>query len=244
MLSQPEERAVQCKVCNIQFANIKDLREHIPVHMDNLVLGTRVNVDENIIHRFYQINDKYGNEYNLSDSESDNETYPHECPKCGCLFNRAYKLNQHINTLHPNFMLALPHFCKTCYRSFSTEALLNRHNKHQCDNTLKKYACSQCNIKFMWESNWEKHNKRYHPQAVSNDQKNYQCNICGKSYLIKRTLERHQRIHDPAEKKFACPMCNKRFFRSDYLRPHMLNVHGSSKEDVDRVLWNRRQTNL
>lgn len=97
----------------------------------------------------------------------------------------------------------------------------------------------------MWENNLEAHNKRYHTQHLHlelyGEQKLYQCNVCGKEYQIKRTLERHQRIHDPAEKKFECPLCHKRFFRSDYLRPHMINVHGSTKEDVDQVLWHRRQ---
>lgn len=46
----------------------------------------------------------------------------------------------------------------------------------------------------------------------------YRCKHCTKCYSTKKSLQRHMLIHD--EKKFACNVCNMKFYRPDRLKSH------------------------
>ncbi|XP_014472052.1 PREDICTED: zinc finger protein 595-like [Dinoponera quadriceps] len=47
----------------------------------------------------------------------------------------------------------------------------------------------------------------------------YRCKHCGKRYTTERSLQRHRLIHD--EKRFACGVCNMKFYRQDRLKSHV-----------------------
>lgn len=217
-------------------------------------------INNSIFDRFYQIHDPNGIELNLSDSESDSDLAITEnndekkyircykCPMCEMIFNRSYKIHQHVRDNHENKLL---HICQICSRKYATENLLQRHLKTQCENTLKQYSCSACKIKFLWQSSFQLHNEKYHsgkrcrniasakkerqPSAAKPKEKKFMCETCSKTFYRQEHLDRHVKIHLPSERKFECTLCEKKFNRKDNLRSHM-RVHRDVKEETDKHL--------
>lgn len=219
-------------------------------------------INHNSLDRFYQIHDPNGVELNLSDSDSDSNTISdnvdvkktfrsYQCPKCELIFNRSYKIHQHMRDQHEKMLI---HACQLCNRKYATQEILQRHLRSQCENTLKQYSCSMCKIKFLWQSSFQLHNEKYHSgkrcrnsnsttttkksskqSTTRPKEKNFICDTCSKSFYRQEHLDRHIKIHLPSERKFECTMCEKKFNRKDNLRSHM-RVHRDVKEETDKHL--------
>lgn len=199
-------------------------------------------IENNILHKFYEIFEpQSGYEFDLSDSESDDgdndfSIIHHVCFQCDQVFDRSYKLHQHIKDNHHEVSL-LPYKCDTCGRTYASEFLLLRHLTRQCNNTLKMYECTRCHIKFQWESSLQRHNNNFHTtQTISRKNLTHKCDTCDLSFPSRRLLTRHKREHRPPEYMYKCTDCTGRFDNGLYLRRHLMKDHNYDTEETEKIL--------
>lgn len=263
-----------CRICDITFDRIAQLRRHLRTHEDpksfeDVNIATKPYLFEegyvlenyleylvqqvckgNLL-RFYQIVEPDGEELELTDSDSDPEDpdavrREHACGLCQQTFPRIKQLREHAREHRPEELIG----CKHCARGFPSTTLFMRHLRQQCENTAKKFFCTFCNEKFMWQTSLNRHAQRKHkptkplwePPSAANDAidgttgtnplKKFICKVCNKGFQRLEHLERHIKIHIPSEKKFECPTCHKKFNRKDNLRSHV-KIHQKDPEDVD-----------
>ncbi|XP_055612691.1 zinc finger protein 271-like [Uranotaenia lowii] len=263
---------ILCKICDANFNRIFDLRMHLKTHcdsktfadlnihskpylfeegyvVDNYLEHLVQQVCKGELYRFYQIVEADGEEKQLSDSDSDADEpndddltrRKHICEICNQIFPRMRLIMKHAAERHNGNELMN---CLHCPRSFPNSVLLMRHLKHQCENTTKKFICTFCNQKFMWQTSLNKHAQSMHKPSrplkllteyrptVADKSKAHICHICQKGFQRLEHLERHVKIHMPSEKKFECVQCHKKFNRKDNLRSHM-KIHNKDPEEVD-----------
>lgn len=258
-----------CRICDTTFDRIAELRNHLRTHADpksftDINIHTKPYlfedgyVQENYLDylvqqvckwdvlRFHQIVDPDGEELELSDSDSEPEDMEHPiegiihrehvCGLCSQSFLRRKHIMDHAREQHnPEELFA----CRHCSRGFPSTELLLRHMKQQCQNQHKKFLCTFCNEKFMWQTSLNKHAKVKHKPArplwiktepSGEEEKKYVCQVCCKGFQRLEHLERHIKIHIPSEKKFECTQCHKKFNRKDNLRSHM-KIHKKKTTD-------------
>ncbi|XP_055638429.1 zinc finger protein 271-like isoform X2 [Toxorhynchites rutilus septentrionalis] len=264
-----------CRICDSTFERIVKLRSHLKTHVDpksydNANIHTKPYlfeegyVLENYLEylvqqickwdvlRFYQIVEPDGEELELSDSDSEIEDdgtpvdeivrRTHTCALCNLSFSRIKSIMEHARDQHrPEDLLG----CNHCARGFPNTALLVRHLKQQCENQHKKFFCTFCNEKFMWQTSLNRHAQRKHkptkplwekpevPSEGDDRDKKFVCQVCNKGFLRLEHLDRHIKIHIPSEKKFECTQCHKKFNRKDNLRSHM-KIHKKDPEMVNK----------
>ncbi|XP_055543664.1 zinc finger protein Xfin-like [Wyeomyia smithii] len=264
LLEEKEKMEAICRICDTTFDRIVELRNHLKIHGDpksfvDVNIQTKPYlfeegyVLENYIDylvqqvckwdvlRFYQIVQPDGEELELSDSDSEPEEgteapvgivrRTHTCALCNQSFTRIRAILEHVRDQHSSEELLA---CRHCARGFPNTALLVRHLKQQCENHSKKFFCTFCNEKFMWQTSLNKHAQRKHKptkplREVADDpndlesskDKQHVCQVCNKGFQRLEHLDRHIKIHIPSEKKFECTQCHKKFNRKDNLRSHM-----------------------
>jgi len=112
--------------------------------------------------------------------------------------------------------------------------MLDQHLRTQCMNLEKKFVCSRCGYKFMWEENLTQHLATQHPKqpTVPEQQPSlrrkrrfrYQCPHCWRSFVVQPSLEKHIRDMHVAKKnpgkKYLCSLCGL-----ESLTPNKLNIH-------------------
>ncbi|XP_062712426.1 zinc finger protein 271-like isoform X2 [Aedes albopictus] len=271
MVAERGKMEAICRICDTTFDRIAELRNHLRTHADpksfaDINIHTKPYlfedgyVQENYLDylvqqvckwdvlRFHQIVDPDGEELELSDSDSEPEESEqciegiirreHVCGLCNQSFSRIKLIMNHATEHHnPEELFA----CRHCSRGFPSTELLLRHVKQQCQNQHKKFLCTFCNEKFMWQTSLNKHAKVKHKPArplwikaepgSGEEEKKYVCQVCCKGFQRLEHLERHIKIHIPSEKKFECTQCHKKFNRKDNLRSHM-KIH-KKKADED-----------
>ncbi|XP_062563474.1 zinc finger protein 569-like isoform X2 [Armigeres subalbatus] len=271
MVAERGKMEAICRICDTTFDRISELRSHLRTHADpktfaDVNIHTKPYlfedgyVQENYldylvqqvckwdVFRFHQIVDPDGEELELSDSDSEieNEEQPiegivrreHICGLCSQSFPRRKQIMDHARDHHkPEELFA----CRQCSRGFPSTELVLRHMKQQCQNQQKKFLCTFCNEKFMWQTSLNKHAKVKHKPArplwikaepTGEEEKKYVCQVCCKGFQRLEHLERHIKIHIPSEKKFECSQCHKKFNRKDNLRSHMKIHKKKVEEDV------------
>ncbi|KAL1404550.1 hypothetical protein pipiens_018827, partial [Culex pipiens pipiens] len=265
LLEDPGKMEAICRICDATFERIAELRRHLRTHEDvksfeNVNIANKPYLFEegyvlenyleylvqqvckgNLL-RFYQIVEPDGEELELSDSDSEGEDEEvvrreHGCGLCQQSFPRIKLLREHAKSCHrPEELIG----CKHCARGFPNTTLFMRHLRQQCENTTKKFHCTFCNEKFMWQTSLNKHAQHHHKPtkplwerpgdesgtSAANEEstKKFVCQVCSKGFQRLEHLERHIKIHIPSEKKFECPVCHKKFNRKDNLRSH-LKIH-------------------
>lgn len=198
----------------------------------DLSQGTRMD-------RFYEISNGKGYEFELNDSDTEDEESSlanHKCSLCNKSFNRLYKTMAHMRDHIDDNSELLP-TCSHCHERFPNTSILERHLRTHCLNSEKKIDCSVCKMKFMWKNSLEQHRVHAHAKLVVEigEKRKYQCTICSKMFNRSEHLDRHLKIHISSEKKFECETCHKKFNRNDNLRSH-LKVHKPVKDDNDKHL--------
>ncbi|KAF0303414.1 Zinc finger protein 3 [Amphibalanus amphitrite] len=176
------------------------------------------------------------------------------CPRCTRLFTQQRIVDYHVrghDTKRVYNRVPRPHRCDTCQRSFSTEALLMRHNCRDktstqrcvcdicgrgvsCPQALRRHRlqhleerpakCDTCGAAFIDDVALSKH------VLTHSDEKPFLCDHCGKGFRFKDYLVRHTRFHT-GERPYPCSACDKRFATSDTLHRHFL-IHTGEKPYV------------
>ncbi|XP_065088678.1 zinc finger protein 271-like isoform X2 [Ochlerotatus camptorhynchus] len=283
MVEEQGKMEAICRICDSSFDRIAQLRSHLRSHVDpesfadaNIhtkpYLFEEGYVLENYLDylvqqvckwdvlRFYQIVEPDGEELELSDSDSEPEEAnqpvegivrrEHVCALCSESFPRIKTIMDHARDQHrPEDLIG----CRHCSRGFPSTELLVRHLKQQCENHHKKFFCTFCNEKFMWQTSLNKHAQCKHKPTkplwdktelsgtgeTDDKEKKFVCQVCSRGFQRLEHLERHIKIHIPSEKKFECTQCHKKFNRKDNLRSHM-KIH---KKDPEEEMANK-QTHL
>ncbi|KAH8382879.1 hypothetical protein KR009_005687 [Drosophila setifemur] len=217
-------KSIQCKMCDIQFISVADLRRHIAMqeHSDQPSA--------------YMISTEAGFELMLDDTdESDEEGYSgrsYTCDLCQLSFRRRREMNEHQYSLHS--FDKLPHSCEHCIFKSVDKGILEQHLRTQCLNNEKKFVCTRCGYKFMWEENLAQHLATQHPKPLPVPEPQpplrrkrrfrYQCPQCWRSFVVQPSLDKHIRDMHVAKrnpgKKYLCSLCGL-----ESLTPNKLNIH-------------------
>ncbi|TRY95603.1 hypothetical protein DNTS_017815 [Danionella cerebrum] len=103
--------------------------------------------------------------------------------------------------------------CEKCPRVFNTRWYLE---KHMNVTHRRMQICDKCGKKFVLESELALHQQ-------TDCERNIQCVSCNKSFKKLWSLHEHIKIvHGFAEKKFACEICEKKFYTMAHVRKHMV----------------------
>ncbi|CAG2231230.1 KRAB [Mytilus edulis] len=136
---------------------------------------------------------------------------PYSCNECKLVFFSKSNFTSHLaSETHQNHK---PFICKTCGKSFATDAYLKNHCLYE--DKGGDHKCTQCEATFSRASHLKDH-MDMHTGIKSNI-----CKICGKAYRFRSSLSRHSKTHEVAEGlSYECDICNKTFTQKRYLQEH------------------------
>ncbi|XP_030374030.1 zinc finger protein 91-like [Scaptodrosophila lebanonensis] len=219
-------KIIKCKICNIQFNRIADLRAHIQLELKlSLTLHQNYESPTN-----YSITNQSGFEMHLEDSETDDETQseaPSEhckmptlyvCDICNVQSRRKYEMVQHQRTMHQ--FDKVPYECERCIFKCVSKNIMEQHKEVQCHSKNKKHICPTCSYRFMWPENLEQHILLQHSNI-----------------MIKATPSKIIHAHPSAESKqttdasasgaqiLQCPHCDRTYQMQSRLNNHIRDVH-------------------
>uniref|UniRef100_A0A1B0AVI2 Zinc finger protein Xfin n=1 Tax=Glossina palpalis gambiensis TaxID=67801 RepID=A0A1B0AVI2_9MUSC len=197
--------------------------------------------------RFYCALDKNAEEVDVMDSESESEEeqrHFYKCLQCHSEFRRRSSLVEHQTANHAG--MSLPFRCDVCSRQFACREILDHHQYRNCLNEYRQqsFRCDICALNFVWPRNLAKHKQMKHSDR--GDQNKYgnklKCDECDKVFIWLKDLKRHRIIHRPDEKKYACPHCERKFYRKDHLLAH-IRTHDPNSVPITLNL-NRKVNNF
>ncbi|KAI8044592.1 hypothetical protein M5D96_000762 [Drosophila gunungcola] len=211
-------RHISCSLCDSPLANCSAAD-----------LAARIAEDFEVqdFDRYYNACTESGQELDLFDSESEesDETskLSHTCLLCGETSSTLTILMQHQKKVH--------------------STLLQQHRRRSCGQKHSRFYCQACNLRFVWQANYEQHLRTHHDTVKKYDEETMaakqvycatklQCDECDKVFIWHKDLTRHKRLHQPqSAAQFDCPHCHRKFHRKDGLKSH-LKVHPGAPENL------------
>ncbi|XP_069490490.1 zinc finger protein 652 isoform X1 [Ambystoma mexicanum] len=128
------------------------------------------------------------------------------CEKCPRVFNTRWYLEKHMNVTHRRMQI-----CDKCGKKFVLESELSLHLQTDCEKNIQTCLKGPCYLAVL-----KKLIKEERPDPVT-------CASCNKSFKKLWSLHEHIKIvHGYAEKKFACEICEKKFYTMAHVRKHMV----------------------
>ena len=175
----------QCKICSIEFGNIKSLQSHSKVHWNSNLICS-------ICGPLYRYNTVEGLAKHLAlHGKAD-----FECSTCGKIFPNERKLK-----LHGNKHGIKPYKCDQCPKAYYTEKILDDHKRTHTNE--RPFKCSICNASFTSSSLLRNH-------SLCHSSYKYPCKICGKVFKRKEHLRSHMAFHSDA-RPYKCPLCDNTY---------------------------------
>ncbi|KAL7018640.1 hypothetical protein ACKWTF_010841 [Chironomus riparius] len=147
----------------------------------------------------------------------------HVCNLCQQEFKHMKWLEQHMKSIHSNWIKAnckkQPQ-CNICHKSFRGPGMLKMHQKtHERENKLP--TCSVCGKEFKSKSILYRHRATHFA-----DQKPHICSICNKTFNSNYQLNAHVARH---QKNHQCTQCEKCFPSASDLKNHIQQEHNEKK---------------
>lgn len=140
----------------------------------------------------------------------------YQCTKCDKSFAHRGSLFKHVKAAHSGRVFK----CKECSDVYQTAQLLRRH-------VCKKFACDQCDARFVWKSELNKHLKTHSP-----DKKRYSCIDCEKTFADPGGLLLHRNTKHLG-RTYKCGQCGLELSTPRYLKNHILAKHTEKKFKCD-----------
>ncbi|XP_023178872.2 zinc finger protein Xfin isoform X2 [Drosophila hydei] len=201
------QKCIQCMVCNVTYPTIAALRSHLL----SAPTGTH--------HEFssllnYSITNQLGYELLLDDSETDEEAKPpgtpahYTCGMCQLRCVRKFELHQHQQAMHR--LERINEGCDVCIFKSVSPDIVAYHRRVLCDNTEKRFKCSKCGYKFMWEANLLQHMQLQHPSSETQQD---------------ASSISAQELPSADSQIFQCGQCPSKYNRKDRLTAHVKKCH-------------------
>lgn len=159
----------------------------------------------------------------IEESEDDDEEMPDSprpadqvikqkrCAKCLQFFDNHAALQQHLKTYHDT---RGPKTCKICNIILSPNSCVFYHQRTV--HKIAIYDCKKCDNSFPTFKELLAHRKTAHTTK--------NCNICDEEFASQALVDRHKRIFHK-EYNWKCNVCQKSFYRSEFLKKHYENYH-------------------
>ena len=103
-----------------------------------------------------------------------------QCQLCPRVFNRKYRLNEHVQSIHMGNLFK----CDYCTKEFTTATGLANHTKAHTGNF--KYCCEQCGAGFVYKPQFVAHVNRHNAVRAE------KCEKCGKGFFSNANRSQHQ----------------------------------------------------
>nr|CAI5842904.1 unnamed protein product [Callosobruchus analis] len=217
----------KCVHCNMQFFRKSSLDDHIlKLHPSSVTSIT------NKIHECTECTYKTTSISNLKTHAVKHFELPgnhifSRCTYCNKTFAHKASLNQHITTVHPDFMASVSckiHECTKCTYKTTMSSRLKEHMV-----THPELACAYCNKAFTIKSLLHEHITKKHPDFIASVScKVHQCTKCSFKTTRSSNLKEHMVVHhELADNRIfnRCPYCNETFSRKASLNDHITKKH-------------------
>ncbi|XP_063633400.1 zinc finger protein 726-like [Cydia splendana] len=226
-----KNRIFHCKECNYKSKRIKDIQSHLvihtgdrPYHCDKcpakFTQQSSLQCHQEGSHKLYKVEitcqycGKFvrgrSNVYRHLKTHTDNQ---HQCQVCSKILQSKKSLATHMQR-HSGVK---QYTCEVCAKSFYTGAELCNHKRMIHMKGKYWYFCDVCEYKSIRSEKVKKHKAKHTATNIP-------CIVCGMFFEMPDKLIQHQRKHF-GEKKFPCPLCDKRFFRKDTVGKHIRSKH-------------------
>ncbi len=198
------KREIICPTCKKVFMKEWELERHLLVHSDVRAFPCRI-----CPAAFKEARKLRRHENNVH-----KDTKLH-CPKCDRVYSCQDSLQRHLAISHENAKI---YKCTDCPRQFQTQQSLRDHIR--AVHEKKMYECHRCNKKYCYRENLHRH------VAVIHRNIRIKCTQCERTFQNKVLLTNHQqREHMLNPTKYACLICNKKYFTRENLVEHMQHGH-------------------
>ncbi|XP_058795928.1 zinc finger protein 845-like [Phymastichus coffea] len=173
----------------------------------------------------------------------------YNCDFCDQVFECKPYLRQHIKN---ECSQKEPFSCKGCWRKYNRLDTLQRHEKYECTNNVRKFICDHCGYRARRKTHLNTHMITRHLKVVKAiDKPDYsisdgifKCDNCQKTYTRMDTLRRHLFYECGTNRKFSCKQCNASFKRQYHLTLHVKNRHSAKQfincSNCDKIFTTRR----
>ncbi|XP_077291786.1 zinc finger protein 711-like [Arctopsyche grandis] len=150
---------------------------------------------------------------------------PHKCRLCDLSFITLLERNSHelVHSPSKNF------YCAECDRCFRSKTLLNQHLRRGAKHVtpdLLKFACDQCEKRYV-----SKRDLKLHVDRIHLKQRSEVCAECSATFITKSALAWHMKtVHEGYKKpkNIICDTCGRGFSSATLLREHN-NTHTKSR---------------
>lgn len=144
-----------------------------------------------------------------------------KCKDCFKIFLSIPNLRSHFMRIHAPKQFK----CNECPKSFASKSFLYQHKKENHISLM----CSECGKTFTNKHTLKMHEKGHYLKII--------CPDCGRVYKNSNTFKKHKdnnicqipSRHSPADAKFTCDYCQKKYTQKMTLRVHIQYEHGNYK---------------
>ena len=209
-----EVRLYQCNKCEKYFSR----KYHLENHDQRIHEKIKPTLDKS------QCSDCNKSFKNLNKHfKAMHEIRDHKCSHCDKICSKGIYLENHIKSVHEQMK---PIGCKICFSKFSTQDMLQSHEKRvHCSKPIDA-KCDQCKKTFVSYKNLQIHISNIHQNGPK---LKYECDKCNKTYHSSNGLNYHNRSFHLNMKNFKCDRCNYRAVQASVVARHIKEVHLKEK---------------
>ncbi|GBP13555.1 Zinc finger protein 26 [Eumeta japonica] len=223
LASRKQDVYYNCEYCNMAFANVYDLKEHMRSKHEK----------EYSLQSCYVCFSKFYSNETLNEHKKICLPPPdtHNCNYCEKLFTDVSSLDFHKKIFHPHIPNSgimkdtidkNNHKCIHCNRVYYSDRSLKHHMKlkHTTDEEVQCGFCGKiCNNKYYLVS---------HIKMVHTDNTISKCDYCDKEFKSKRNIRRHIEYTHLGMQRYKCVECETLFKEKRSLRKHVRVKHPNS----------------